>query len=110
MNSLGEINQVSKILQRSNVTVRSDRVYFDSELKSDLSLHSRPDPDAHIVNNPEFEAAALKIQEKDENNLSADEKLAASALIGGNSVETAAESDSNSIVERATKTLSSEGK
>lgn len=62
------------------------------------------------MNNPNFENTLVKIQEKDEKNISLNEKLAASALYVGSSVEATegSNSNSNSIVGRANERLRSE--
>lgn len=63
---LGELEKVTKSLQREDATIQSAQVYFDSVLESYPRLQNQFESEARIVHNSLFEAVMLKIQERRE--------------------------------------------
>ncbi|KAF4143965.1 hypothetical protein GN958_ATG06820 [Phytophthora infestans] len=61
LKSLHELNEVSKTLQDSTLTVVGTQRAFDAVLRKYPSMKTRLASDASVVNNPELESGIVKI-------------------------------------------------
>lgn len=106
---LSQLDEVTKKLQLSDASVRSARIYFDTVLEDYPFLFDRLNSNARIVHDPCFESGVLRIQEGQECDLKGDEKAAVSSLLLGGSVLNEGELGPQSIIERASKRLRTDG-
>lgn len=102
---LDEPNEVTLLLQSENLTVRGALAYFESDLEAYPMLTSRVMSDARIVNNLQFEADFLKLQNKQADTLSETEKFAVHSLLLEPQSELAKSVRLDSIVERALENI-----
>ncbi len=75
-NKFAELNNVTKALQRSNITMSEVRSLFDQVIEEFPITEFRLGPKAKTVHQPEFEWAIIKIQDERTTELSQDEMKA----------------------------------